>query len=147
MQIEIDALKREVKVNGEIIEMSVLDFDLTIYLARNKDNIFDRKKLLISGVWDNEFRTPRVVDQAIVRLRKLYGKNSIKTIIRKGYKWNLPNVIIKNDHQSIPTGKFLVDPERGLVSQIYYTEGAKMDLQDLHIYNNIEDAERQVQKD
>jgi len=68
-EVRLDASTREVKVRGNRVELSALEFRLLHFLVSNPRRIFSRDRLL-DGVWGRDrFVTPRTVDVHIRRLR------------------------------------------------------------------------------
>ena len=86
--LEIDADRRTIAVAGERIELSPLEFDLLVALARRRGSLVSRAELL-KEVWgyraDVESRT---VDTHIAKLRAKIdrGESRIVTVRKKGYR-------------------------------------------------------------
>lgn len=85
--IEINLLERSVRRNGEEISLKPMEFDLLVMLAKNKNIVLSRERLL-SGVWGVDFAgETRTVDVHIGQLRKKLGLwGSIRTISKMGYR-------------------------------------------------------------
>jgi len=85
--IEINMDERSVKINGEIVELTLKEFELFLFLVKNKNSVLTREKLL-ENVWGYDYYgETRTVDNHIQRIRKkLYLKDEIKTIFGLGYK-------------------------------------------------------------
>lgn len=94
--IEIDVVRREVAVRSEVIPLTVLEFDLLVFLASNPDRPFTRMQLL-DKVWDIQYEGyDRTVDSHIQRLRSKVELNPgtpdhIKTVWGVGYKFMMLN--------------------------------------------------------
>jgi len=90
--IEIDTMRRRVDVNGSEIQLTVLEYDLLLFLVRNPDRPFTRLQLL-DKVWDIQYEGyDRTVDSHIQRLRSKIEKDQgnprfIKTVWGVGYKF------------------------------------------------------------
>lgn len=82
----INPLKREVKDNDKIVNLTELEYDLLIYLLNNKSKSIDRDQILKELWQDNYFGSSRVVDDLVRRLRKKMKKATIKTIYGYGYR-------------------------------------------------------------
>lgn len=82
----INPLKREVKDNDKIVNLTELEYDLLIYLLNNKGKSIDRDQILKELWQDNYFGSSRVVDDLVRRLRKKMKKATIKTIYGYGYR-------------------------------------------------------------
>lgn len=81
----------EVKLEGELIDLSPKEYELLLFLYENMGNVFSRKQLL-DKIWGlDSFVTDRTVDTHINRLRiKLNNKrNYIKTVRGFGYKFEV----------------------------------------------------------
>lgn len=82
----INPLKREVKDNDKIVNLTELEYDLLIYLLNNRGKSIDRDQILKELWQDNYFGSSRVVDDLVRRLRKKMKKATIKTIYGYGYR-------------------------------------------------------------
>ena len=88
--IDVDA--REVERNGESVELSALEFDLLVALARTPGRVLTRRQLL-ERVWGYDFfGDERVVDVHIRSIRRALGDNAeapeiIGTVRGVGYKF------------------------------------------------------------
>ena len=78
--------KRMVLLNNKEIILTTLEFDLLNMFLQNKGKSFSRDEIL-SKVWgENYYRTDRVVDDLIRRLRKKMPDLNINTIYGYGYR-------------------------------------------------------------
>lgn len=90
--IKIDAARRRVDVKGSEINLTVLEYDLLLFLVRNPDRPFTRLQLL-DKVWDIQYEGyDRTVDSHIQRLRSKIEDDQgnprfIKTVWGVGYKF------------------------------------------------------------
>ena len=88
----IDRVSREVKVNGELVALTALEFELLHLLASSPGRAWHRSEL-IEKVWDYEYvGAPRVVDVHIGQIRKKIEVDSsnpslIQTVRGVGYKF------------------------------------------------------------
>ena len=87
--IELDDIKKTVKINNEIIELTNFEFKILKIFMSNTGAVFSRNRLL-NYLWgDDGFNiSQRAVDVQIVNLRKKLGDlgKNIKTIRGAGYK-------------------------------------------------------------
>ncbi|MEL7563745.1 MAG: response regulator transcription factor, partial [Dehalobacterium sp.] len=85
--VTIDLNSREVRKDGQPIELTVKEFELLIQLIQNK-NVALRRSWLYERVWESEFTgETRTLDTHIQRLRKkLNWEDRIKTVFRIGYR-------------------------------------------------------------
>jgi two-component system response regulator VicR len=68
--IEIDTDRYEVRLSGKVIDLTLREFELVLFLARNKGQIFSREALL-EKVWGYEyFGDVRTVDVTVRRTRE-----------------------------------------------------------------------------
>jgi len=90
-QIEINDVKREVKVRGEAIELTSKEYALLLYLIENKDIALSRENIL-NAVWNYDYYGDlRTVDTHIKQLRaKLTAEcDYIKTVRGLGYRFEV----------------------------------------------------------
>lgn len=86
--LEIDEDSRKVLVDGVVASMTPKEFDILLYMAKNKGIVLSREKIL-EKVWGYEFfGEDRTVDTHIKMLRNSIGKyrELIKTVWSVGYK-------------------------------------------------------------
>lgn len=87
----------EVYMNGEALEFTPKEFELLVYMAKNKGRVLTRDQLL-NAVWNYDFvGDTRIVDVHVSHLREKIEKNSkkplyIKTIRGIGYKLEEPKI-------------------------------------------------------
>lgn len=82
----IDVESRLVKDGDTPIDLTTKEFELFIYLLKNKNVALSRDKIL-SNVWEeNYFGSDRVVDDLMRRLRGKLPDADIETIYGYGYK-------------------------------------------------------------
>lgn len=69
-KIEIDVTRYEVKKNGEVLELTLREFELIRYLSEREGRVFSREQLL-EDVWGYEYYGDiRTVDVTVRRLRE-----------------------------------------------------------------------------
>lgn len=87
--IEIDKSAHEVRIDGELIELSYKEFELLTYFVENKGIALSREKIL-NNVWNYDyFGDARTIDTHVKKLRSKLGPKGelIKTIWAMGYKF------------------------------------------------------------
>lgn len=86
--IEIDLDRRIVKLDGEIIELTLKEFELLALFVKNKNIALSREQIL-DKVWGFDYiGETRTIDIHVQRLReKLKLKSNIKTIFKVGYRF------------------------------------------------------------
>jgi DNA-binding response OmpR family regulator len=93
--LTIDPVRREVKLNDEIVPLTALEFDLLHFLASHPGRVWRRAEL-IQEVWDYEYvGDQRVVDVHIGQIRKKIEIDTsqpalIQTVRGVGYKFEVP---------------------------------------------------------
>ena len=88
--LKIEISSRKVLVEDEVIELTLREFDILVYLLKNKGKVLSRQQIL-DYVWGYEtFNYDRTVDSHIKSIRKKLGNYSknIKTVRGVGYKFD-----------------------------------------------------------
>ena len=81
----IDFIKKSVTADGVRAEVTKTEFDLLVFLLKNKGKHFNRKELM-DAVWpENVIVTERTVDVNLTRLRKKIGRYSANIVARLGF--------------------------------------------------------------
>ncbi|MFT4606002.1 MAG: DNA-binding response OmpR family regulator [Rhodothermales bacterium] len=89
--LEIDPVRREVRVDGRLVHLTVREFDLLVFLAQQPDRPFTRLQLL-ADVWDIHYEGyDRTVDSHVQRLRAKVEVDPaqpryVRTVWGVGYK-------------------------------------------------------------
>ena len=89
--IEIDKEGRTVKVDGKMVELSLREYELLVYLVDNINIALSRDKIL-NNVWNYDYYgDSRTIDSHIKKIRHKLGKKGkyIKTIRGIGYKFEI----------------------------------------------------------
>ncbi|WP_421656561.1 response regulator transcription factor [Leptothermofonsia sp. ETS-13] len=95
-KLVIDPVRREVKLNEDIVPLTALEFDLLHFLASHPGRVWRRAEL-IQEVWDYEYvGDQRVVDVHIGQIRKKIEVDTsqptlIQTVRGVGYKFEAPS--------------------------------------------------------
>ena len=87
--LRIDDSAHAVTVDGESVELTAKEYDLLLYLARNRGLVLSREKIL-NAVWGYEYDgADRTVDWQIKLLRGKLGRcrDYVSTIRGVGYKF------------------------------------------------------------
>ena len=90
--LQIDPIRREVRRKGELLRLTVREFDLLLFLAKNADRPFTRTQLL-GKVWEIQYEGyDRTVDSHVQRLRAKIEDDPgnprfIRTVWGVGYKF------------------------------------------------------------
>jgi DNA-binding response OmpR family regulator len=84
--IRLDPWSRTALRDGRSLELSRLEFDLLLFLARHPRQVFSRSQLL-QQVWGHTHTTNRTVDVHVSRLRtKLADPEVVTTVYGLGYR-------------------------------------------------------------
>ena len=84
--IRLDPRARTALRDGRPLELSRLEFDLLLFLARHPRQVFTRNQLL-QHVWGHTHATSRTVDVHVSRLRtKLSDPEVVTTVYGLGYR-------------------------------------------------------------
>jgi two-component system, OmpR family, alkaline phosphatase synthesis response regulator PhoP len=92
--LSIDLVRRRVVSQGDDVQLTVLEYDLLVFLADNPDRPFTRMQLL-DKVWNIQYEGyDRTVDSHIQRLRAKIEVDAsnptfIKTVWGVGYRFNV----------------------------------------------------------
>ena len=86
--LQIDSLRREVLVGGQLVEIRTQEFDLLYTLARHCGIVLSRDQLLNLAWGFDYFGNTRTVDVHIGHLRKKLAGSRVKieTVTKVGYK-------------------------------------------------------------
>ncbi len=84
----VDPARREVRVNGEAVDLRTQEFDLLRVLAENKGLVLPREKLLELAWGYDYYGQTRTVDVHVAHLRKKLADSAVKieTVTGVGYK-------------------------------------------------------------
>ncbi len=87
--INIDTLSRTVSVAGESVPLTAKEFDLLLYLVRNRGIALYREQIF-EAVWQEPyFGNTRTIDLHIQRLKKkLSLGDAVETVYKVGYKFS-----------------------------------------------------------
>jgi DNA-binding response OmpR family regulator len=91
--LSVDMTCRDVVIDGELVELTALEFDLLAFLARSPRQVFSRDTLL-DRVWgsSSEWQTPETVSEHVHRLRRKIESDPshprwIQTLRGAGYRF------------------------------------------------------------
>jgi DNA-binding response OmpR family regulator len=84
--VTIDTVKKVVKKGEKIVELSAKEYELLIFLVKNK-NAYVSKFMIEEQLWSSEeTRISNVIEVTIFKLRKKLSKDFIKNFKGLGYK-------------------------------------------------------------
>jgi len=83
--VELDSTTRRVRVNGDLVHLTPIEFDLVHYLAARPGRVATREELL-AQVWGYDVPSgARTVDSHIRALRRKLGGDVVRTVHGVGY--------------------------------------------------------------
>ena len=83
--LELDVLKKKVRIGNEEIILTKKEFEILRLLLGNQGHVFSREEIL-QRIWSDEvYVLDRTVDVNITRLRKKIGKYGKNIVTRLGY--------------------------------------------------------------
>jgi DNA-binding response OmpR family regulator len=87
--LEVDEVRREVRVGGRPVSLTRTEFELVLVMVRRPGRVFSREQL-IEVVWHGAYIQDRVVDSVVSRLRRKLGslpdgRTYIRTVHGVGY--------------------------------------------------------------
>lgn len=87
-KIKIDTLSRTVTLGGNLVTLSAKEFDLLLFMVRNK-NIALYREAIYEQVWQEQYYgNTRTIDLHIQRIKKkLKLDDAIETVYKVGYKF------------------------------------------------------------
>jgi two-component system alkaline phosphatase synthesis response regulator PhoP len=85
--IEIQLEEMTVKKADKIIELTVKEFELAVFLIKNKNIVLTRERI-VQTIWGYDYiGDSRTIDNYVQRLRKkLDWKDKVKTVFKLGYR-------------------------------------------------------------
>uniref|UniRef100_UPI002147E567 winged helix-turn-helix domain-containing protein n=1 Tax=Tahibacter caeni TaxID=1453545 RepID=UPI002147E567 len=88
---ELDPAARELRRDGERLELPSSAFDGLVYLIRHRDRAVGRDELM-AAIWGRADVADSLLGQTLVRLRRTLGDSGdtqqwIRTVPRFGYRW------------------------------------------------------------
>lgn len=99
---ELNPRARELKQNGEPIDLTASTFDCLVYLVEHRERPVGKDEL-IAAVWGSADVSDNLLAQAIVRLRRALGESAderrcIKTLPRVGYRWMMDTSVMSGEN-------------------------------------------------
>ena len=83
--VELDATTRRVRVDGDLVHLTPIEFDLVQYLAARPGRVSTREELL-AQVWGYDVPSgARTVDSHIRTIRRKLGSTIVRTVHGVGY--------------------------------------------------------------
>lgn len=91
-QCQLDVGRRELTVDGRLIELQPLAFDLLLHFVTHAGQVL-RKDALLESVWRSPHVTDSVVARAVMKVRRAIGDDAdhprlLRTVHRVGYRFD-----------------------------------------------------------
>jgi two-component system response regulator RegX3 len=87
-QLRLDRRAREVRLDGNRIDLTAREYELLVFLASQPRQVFSREELL-ERVWGTTYQDPATVTEHVRRVRaKLGGNHGITTLRGVGYRFD-----------------------------------------------------------
>ncbi|WP_071516526.1 response regulator transcription factor [Geitlerinema sp. PCC 9228] len=106
--LAIDPARREVTLDGKLLNLTALEFDLLYFLAKTPGRVWRRSEL-IQEVWNYDYvGEPRVVDVHVGQIRRKIEPDEkspsfIQTVRGVGYKFEAPDTSNTNTETDTDT--------------------------------------------
>ncbi len=85
--VEVDLVSHHIYVHGELVSLTLREYQLLTYLIRRKNRVISRSEL-VTEIWGQEPKSSnlRIIDVNISNLRKTLNLTSLVTVRGLGYK-------------------------------------------------------------
>jgi len=98
-RFELDALSRELRLDGTPVALPLKSFDCLVYLLERRDRAVGRDEL-ISAVWGRVDVSDALLGQTLARARRAVDDSGgeqrvIRTVPRFGYRWVAPVDVVE----------------------------------------------------
>lgn len=110
----LDAAKRELEHEGQLLALTPQVFDCLTYLLRHRERAVGRDEL-IAAVWGRADVTDTLLAQTVMHARRAVGdsggeQSAIRTIPRFGYRWIAPVQAGEGSPAPVATGQVEAEP-------------------------------------
>jgi two-component system OmpR family response regulator len=85
--LTVDPVSREVRFEGKAVELTAHEYALVVAFAEHPDRILSRRQLEDALYAFDSGTLSNVVEVYVSRLRRKFGRQSIRTIRGIGYRW------------------------------------------------------------
>ncbi len=86
--VAVNEARAEVRRDGQLVEITPLEFKLLLTFLRNRGHLLSRDQLIDLAWGRDTFVTERAVDAHIVNLRRKVGAESIASVRGMGYRFD-----------------------------------------------------------
>jgi DNA-binding response OmpR family regulator len=88
--VAINVSSRQVTLNGELIPLQKMEFDILFLLMSSPNRVFSRDALISQSKGDSYYITDRAIDNQIYKLRKKLGEagKHLETVSGVGYRFS-----------------------------------------------------------
>lgn len=88
--VHLNVSRREVFLNGDLVSLAKMEFDLLQYFMENPHKVISRDEIL-EHVWGVKYLSSRTVDTHVLRLRKKIHGDYFQTVHGSGYRFKPPS--------------------------------------------------------
>ena len=92
-ELAIDPVSREVTLAGNAVELTAHEYALVVEFAEHPRQVLSRGQLESAIYTLDDGALSNVVEVYVSRLRRKFGRNSIRTIRGVGYQWGVAEVV------------------------------------------------------
>ena len=91
--LSIDPVSREVRLAGNLVELTAHEYALVVEFAERPRQVLSRRQLENAIYTLDDGALSNVVEVYVSRLRRKFGRNSIRTVRGFGYQWGDAEVL------------------------------------------------------
>jgi DNA-binding winged helix-turn-helix (wHTH) protein len=127
--------RKTVRIDSKEVDLTPLEINTLTYLAINK-SAWHKNMEVMKRIWENEHRTPRVVDQIINKIRKKVTHDIIISAPTKGYKFNEDYAISIVGRAQVPGSDGEALDEKGQY-RLIQNRATKVQVLDMFAFNGV----------
>jgi DNA-binding response OmpR family regulator len=91
--LSIDPVSREVRLAGNRVELTAQEYALVVEFAEHPRQVLSRRQLENAIYTLDDGALSNVVEVYVSRLRRKFGRNSIRTVRGFGYQWGVTDAV------------------------------------------------------
>ena len=93
--LQIDVQRRQVWQAGQTVDLTPMEFDILLLLARRPGQVFSARQIYEAVAEDSYDAGWTVISSMVYKLRRKLGADIIKTVRGHGYKFVAPGILSK----------------------------------------------------
>jgi DNA-binding winged helix-turn-helix (wHTH) protein len=90
-EFELSPGDRILRKSGRLVSLQPKSFDALLCLVRRAGHLVSKQEL-VKTLWSDVYVSERNLTNIVVNLRKIVGRESIRTVSKYGYRFDLPIV-------------------------------------------------------